>query len=110
MHPTPNALSASAKSTCSSNFTEENLPGAGRVIGIFYDYVGRAVEKRANRVAEKFGGGPQNSLKRILTISKKPSSLRLYELGSIHLDPHKLSRKEQIQVRKECKVLLGYVR
>ena len=45
--------------------TAPNLPGTGRVIGLAYDKIGRVLVKRINRLAVRFGLGPDATAARI---------------------------------------------
>ena len=53
------ALSVTSTSYFSSNYTESNLPGAGRVLGLAYDSAGRRLERAIGKVAQKVGYRPR---------------------------------------------------
>ena len=53
------ALSVTSTSYFSSNYTESNLPGAGRVLGLAYDSAGRQLERAIGVVAQKVGYRPR---------------------------------------------------
>ncbi|KLO14318.1 hypothetical protein SCHPADRAFT_318363 [Schizopora paradoxa] len=65
-YDTASAVSYSYYSTWSSNYTMSNLPGPGRLLGIFYSRMGLALEqrmaKRANRMALKENAETRASL------------------------------------------------
>ena len=44
----------------STNFTESNLPGAGRVLGQVYSLAGRQIERTVGVVAQKVGFRPRS--------------------------------------------------
>ena len=44
----------------STNYTESNLPGAGRVLGQVYSLVGRQIERTVGVVAQKVGFRPRS--------------------------------------------------
>ena len=44
----------------STNYTESNLPGAGRVLGIVYSLAGRRIERTVGVVAQKVGFRPRS--------------------------------------------------
>ena len=46
----------------STNFTELNLPGAGRVLGQVYSLAGRQFERTVGVVAQKFGYRPRSDV------------------------------------------------
>ena len=49
------SISVASTSYYSTNYTEPNLPGAGRVLGLAYDSAGRQLEKAMGVVAQKVG-------------------------------------------------------
>ena len=46
----------------STNYTESNLPGAGRVLGIVYGLAGRQLERTVGVVAQKVGYRPRSDV------------------------------------------------
>ena len=62
-------LTITNTSVFSTNYTMSNLPGAGRVLGNFYSFAGRQLEKTIGIVAHKAGLGPAAAYKRIRNLS-----------------------------------------
>ncbi|KAH8104237.1 hypothetical protein DFH11DRAFT_1765478 [Phellopilus nigrolimitatus] len=84
------------------NTTADNLPGAGRTLGLFYSSAGRQLEVLLGRIAGRLGRGPQATALRIQKnsgIVTRPSVL-----------PVPLSVvKSRKKIEKDCKRLLKYV-
>lgn len=63
---------ATFRDTCTSysstNDTRSNLPGPGRVLGNFYSYAGRNIERAAGIIAHKAGFGPEAVYSKILDL------------------------------------------
>lgn len=57
----PTALSDDVTSTNSTNHTESDLPGPGRIVGNFYSKAGKTIEKRLGNLARKTGYGPKGT-------------------------------------------------
>lgn len=51
----PNITRPTSYFSFSTNYTESNLPGAGRVLGIVYSLAGRHLERIVGVVAQKVG-------------------------------------------------------
>ena len=83
----------------STNATADDLPGHGRLIGLFYASAGKRLELHVGRVAEKFGKGLNMTSARIERRREKMAHL---ELGSA-----KLLRKDA-KVKKDILKLLKY--
>ncbi|KLO11882.1 hypothetical protein SCHPADRAFT_891251 [Schizopora paradoxa] len=52
-------ISTESLSSIDSNATAPNLEGAGRTVGLLYDFLGAMLEDFLNRVAQRRGGGPE---------------------------------------------------
>lgn len=92
--------------TFSTNATADNLPGAGRIVGLAYGYGGRHLETYLNKVAEeKLGLGPRTlavQIKRRSPLPDRPSSLVTVESEA--------ERSARIKKdRRDCRRLLKYV-
>lgn len=51
--------------------TEDDLPGAGRILGNILSYYGRKLEQTLSKKAEKHGAGPVASAQKILDLIEK---------------------------------------
>lgn len=70
-------------STVSTNFTADNLPGAGRTVGLAYDFLGRHVEAVANDFGERHGLKPRKRTASIASISTNETADDLAGPGRI---------------------------
>ena len=87
----------------STNDTAANLPGAGRTIGLFYDFAGKKLQNKMNRVAEKFGHGPRATA---LKIEKALANINANSNGRSILS---FSLSKSNKLTKRCNRLLSYV-
>lgn len=93
-----------------STATASNLPGTGRVIGLAYDRIGRVLVKKINRMAVKFGRGPDATAARIreyherLLLKKRADARENIEHGPEAM----ILSSEMKPVRKDLKLLLRY--
>ena len=98
----------------STNYTESNLPGAGRVLGQVYSLAGRQIERTVGVVAQKVGFRPrsdaiyqqiQELYREGWTIDDKKSMLFFLSSYSRHLtSTHYLGQR----IAKLCFQLLDY--
>ena len=87
-------------SVASSTSTASNLPGPGRALDNLYGSVGRTIEARLGRLAEKLGRGPRMAAVRI----ERRRSKVLNFAGD-----RRKARTKTKKVVKDCKKLVGYV-
>ncbi|KAH8116573.1 hypothetical protein DFH11DRAFT_1219351 [Phellopilus nigrolimitatus] len=90
----------------SMNATADNLPGAGRTLGLFYSSAGRHLEVQLGRVAERLGRGPQEAA---LRIKENSEIVTLSSVQPIPLSVVKSRTKKTKKIEKDCKRLLKYV-
>ena len=76
------ALTITNTSVFSTNYTMSNLPGAGRVLGNFYSFAGRQLERTIGIVAHKAGLGPAAAYKRL-----RNSSCELWRANENECEP-----------------------
>lgn len=60
--------SSDTDSTVSTNFTESNLPGAGRLLGKLYSSAGKKLEKAMARFVNRAGYGPEATYAKLLDL------------------------------------------
>lgn len=93
-----------------STATASNLPGTGRVIGLAYDRIGRVLVKKINRMAVKFGRGPDATAARIreyherVLLKKRAEARENLEHGPEAM----VFSSEMKPIRKDLKLLLRY--
>ena len=56
---------SSSTSLFSTNYTMSNLVGAGRVLGNFYSFAGRRLERTVGTIAHRAGFGPSATYEKI---------------------------------------------
>lgn len=88
----------------STNETASDLPGAGRIVGNLYSFLGKKVERILNSIAEKRGHGPGNAAERI-----RSSREWCYDWRSETVEWQYPSDQER-QRRKDCKKLIHHTR
>ncbi|KAH8116574.1 hypothetical protein DFH11DRAFT_1219359 [Phellopilus nigrolimitatus] len=89
--------------SASTNATDDNLPGAGRTLGLLYSFAGRHLEVQLGRLAERLGRGPRATALRIQKnngIVTRTSALPL---------PLSVVKYRTKKIEKDCKRLLRYV-
>ncbi len=91
------------KSSIDSNATAPNLPGAGRTVGLLFDWLGARLEKVLNNHASKLGYDPD-------VVSQNIRQLCRHDERSI-VERHKcseiqLTRAERRNLNKLCKKLI----
>ncbi|KAH8115049.1 hypothetical protein DFH11DRAFT_143274 [Phellopilus nigrolimitatus] len=87
----------------STNATADNLPGAGRTLGLFYSFAGKHLEARLGRLAGILGRGPRATA---LRIQENQGVVALASVLPLPLSPTKARNKK---IQKDCKHLLKYV-
>ncbi|KAH8115048.1 hypothetical protein DFH11DRAFT_142738 [Phellopilus nigrolimitatus] len=87
----------------STNATADNLPGAGRTLGLFYSFAGKHLETRLGRLAGRLGHGPRATALRIQENSG------IVTLASVLPRPLSLMKARNRKIQKDCKRLLKYV-
>ena len=85
-------------SSGSSNATADDLPGPGRLLGRFYHFCGKYVERAFNNLAEKNGLGPLAAAKRIR--SRRHN----------RVDRDGYGDKYEKKQRKDCMKLIKYTK
>lgn len=118
-----------SESSISSGATMSDLPGAGRLLGNLYSYLGRRLENAIGMTAERMGYGPRVVAERI---RRRTSLIRTYEKGLRHYEactrrnktcsccewlieksqnraPGPAIQLKREKVVKDCKKLLKYV-
>ncbi len=93
------------KSSIDSTATAPNLPGAGRTVGLLFDWLGARLEKVHNSHASKLGYDPD-------IVSQNIRQLCRHDERSI-VERHKrpeiqLTRTEKRNLNKLCKKLILY--
>ena len=81
-------------SLSTSNETEDDIPGAGRVLGKLYNFLGQKVESGLSGAAEQMGYGPNAIALRIQRIQENQG----------------LDLRRRRKLRSNCKRLVRYVR
>lgn len=90
-------------SVTSSNITEDNRPGPGRILGNVYSSLGRRLEGFLNSLAERQGLGPEAVALRIRQ--------REYDTRDRRQGPSaKYSRKEAAEQQKDIRKLVRYAK
>lgn len=109
----PSIRHAFSFSTVSSDKTETNIPGTGRILGNLYTTGGKALESYMNKRAIRAGRGPDASAKRIrqhIIGEPYPDELLLYlQIKTKGREEH-LFLENELVLYKECLRLLGYVK
>ncbi|THG98318.1 hypothetical protein EW145_g7446 [Phellinidium pouzarii] len=98
-----------ACSTLSSNMTADNLPGAGRILGNVYSFLGRYLKSMAGRAAERLGYGPRVTAIRIQKRHKVIRDASRGHLSWTSCSPEEIKAKVK-KVENDCKLILKYVR
>lgn len=109
----PSIRHAFSFSTVSSDKTETNIPGTGRVLGNLYTAGGKALESYMNKRAIRAGRGPEASAKRIrqhIIGEPYPDELLLYLQVKTKGREEHLFLENELVLYKECLRLLGYVK
>ena len=92
----------------SSNDTESDIPGHGRLLGRLYKNLGRHVESFVNRVAVRYEAGPTVVAIRVKNRAelarKRARYLQDYTGHFVYVD------KEEAVQRKDLKKLIGYTK
>lgn len=95
----------------SSDETESNLPGPGRLLGNAYEHFGRKLESFANRVAARYVRGPNDVA---LRIKKRASLVKQHNYVLYDPDNRQLYRqydwKDEAVQRKDLKRLNRYTK
>ncbi|KLO17774.1 hypothetical protein SCHPADRAFT_150463 [Schizopora paradoxa] len=95
----------------STNATADNLPGPGRTLGLAFGWGGLHLEKRFNKLAEKFGYGPKAAEKKLEEFGRRyrdyVSSIQLGDWDSTK-DPLEFLRGKL--AKKAGKRLLKYTK
>ena len=65
----------STVSTVSTNFTQSNLPGTGRLLGNLYSKAGKRLEKAIHRLVHIAGYGPESSYVKLLNLYRDQSEI-----------------------------------
>ena len=102
----------------STNATEDNIPGAGRTIGLAYGYAGGKLEKKISQVSEKLGYGPRATalkIERIMLINHDDLYSSMNININLNIDRHPRffftpSSSEGDKLTKYCNRLLNYIR
>lgn len=89
--------------TFSTTATQANLPGTGRVLGLAYDAIGKMIEQRLNKIADKLERGPNATTQKI---ERKEQQIREKRW---HL-PDSVTVKDRKALAALCKRLLKYTR
>ncbi|KAH8116577.1 hypothetical protein DFH11DRAFT_1219467 [Phellopilus nigrolimitatus] len=87
----------------STNATDDNLPGAGRTLGLLYSFAGQHLEMQLGRLAERLGRGPRATALRIQKNSGIVTST------SVLSPPLSMVKFRTKKIEKDCKLLLKYV-
>ncbi|KAH8110472.1 hypothetical protein DFH11DRAFT_1514209 [Phellopilus nigrolimitatus] len=88
----------------STNATADNLPGAGRTLGLLYSHAGRHLEVLLGGIAERMGRGPRATFLRIQKNSE------IVTLASVLLLPQAAVKAKKKKIERDCKRMLKYVR
>ncbi|KAI5115038.1 hypothetical protein M0805_006707 [Coniferiporia weirii] len=100
MQETPND-----NSSISSNATAPDLPGAGRTIGLFYNFAGKIIEHNLNKLATRWGAGPYPVARKVH---------RYFELTDRDTwsttEFSLVSSKENKKVKRQIRTLLKHAR
>ncbi len=100
-------LKSDTKSSIDSNATASNLPGAGRTVGLLFDWLGARVESVLSRRALKLGYDPDGvaqDIRQICRHDKRPMDVR-------HKVPElQLTNGERKHLKKLCKKLVECAR
>lgn len=98
-------LLLSRSNSISSTATAPNLVGPGRMLGLFFDWLGKGLESKLNKGAAKFNIGPEavaRDIRRILRHDDIPFCVR-------YAAPYAyITKAKEFKVRKLCKTLLKY--
>lgn len=98
--------STSSVRSVDTNATAPNLPGAGRTVGLFLDFIGGKLETAMSVGAVQLRLDPDNVMRAIRQIcqhDKRP-------LVNRHRYPYHLSKSESRNLRKLCMKLIEYTR
>lgn len=109
------AGSSESVSTVSTNRTDDGLVGAGRTLGLVYDFLGLRIEDAINKIAEKRGMGPNNVFRRIEGLLEDAEDRRCRDRRWRDCYHSRLSQElefwlEKDAVVRECQQLMAYAR
>lgn len=94
-------------SSIDSNATADNLPGAGRTVGLFFAWLGSRLEHALNKRAERFGFGPKAIADEIRRHTGRHETTFQRR---IILRDRTLTESETRKVKKLCKALIRHAK
>lgn len=92
-------------SIVSSNMTEDDRPGPGRILGNVYSSLGRQLESLLNSFAERRGLGPEAVAHRVRRREED-----LFNRRRLERPPTNYTKEEAVQQRKDVKKLVRYAK
>lgn len=108
----------SSQSSVSKNATADGLVGPGRLLGLFYQYLGRKIETGLSRIAVSSGLGPDAAYERIVTRVESEKTKIYYEYQETHRTDREIRHKavhktveqliEKREIVNDCLALLRY--
>ncbi|KLO18446.1 hypothetical protein SCHPADRAFT_886159 [Schizopora paradoxa] len=93
-------------SSIDTDATAPNLPGAGRTVGLFLDFVGERLETAMSAMAIQLRLDPENVVRAIRQICQHDDR----PLFRRHKTPPELSKAELKSLKKLCKKLIEFTR
>lgn len=103
------SVHSDSRSSISTNATAPNLPGAGRMVGLFYDAAGRVLEMNLNKFARRIGLGPQAVATRIINrVGRASCEICRTNALCYCTRPESSLSAERRRFEHDCRLLLRY--
>lgn len=99
-------------STFSTTATQANLPGTGRVLGLAYDAIGKIIEQKLNKIADKLERGPNATAQKIVRKEQQIREKRWRPSTSEYIQdlPDIIAVKDRKALAALCEQLLKYTK